>query len=44
VPFNGEQPHRDIGLCWRQTSTRSELLTDLARLLKQTMKQAMAAS
>lgn len=44
VPFEGERPHRDIGLCWRSSSTRGELLTELARLLKSTMKQVMAAA
>jgi LysR family transcriptional regulator, hydrogen peroxide-inducible genes activator len=44
VPFEGEQPHRDIGLCWRNSSTRGELLAELARVLKTTMKQVMAAA
>lgn len=41
LPFSGEEPHRDIGLCWRASSTRSELLTELARLLNTTMAQVM---
>lgn len=35
VPFKGEAPHRDIGLCWRNTSTRAELLTDMAATIKE---------
>ena len=37
IPFAGKQPHRDIGLCWRTSSTREELLRELATLLAQTM-------
>ena len=37
IPFKGSKesvPHRDVGLCWRNTSTRTELLEQLAELLK----------
>ena len=30
VPFKGQAPHRDIGLCWRNTSTRAGLLQEMA--------------
>jgi LysR family transcriptional regulator, hydrogen peroxide-inducible genes activator len=43
VPFEGSQPHRDIGLCWRATTTREELLQELARVLQDAMKQVLAA-
>ncbi|MFM8355046.1 MAG: DNA-binding transcriptional regulator OxyR [Gammaproteobacteria bacterium] len=33
LPFDGPVPHRDIGLCWRTSSTRDELLQALATLL-----------
>jgi LysR family transcriptional regulator, hydrogen peroxide-inducible genes activator len=41
LPFEGAQPHRDIGLCWRTSSTREELLKQLARVLAQTMGEVM---
>ncbi len=33
VPFRGEIPHRDIGLCWRKSSPREPLLEKLADVL-----------
>ena len=33
VPFRGEVPHREVGLCWRESSTRTELLIELAKTL-----------
>ncbi|MFK7912711.1 MAG: LysR substrate-binding domain-containing protein [Pseudomonadales bacterium] len=33
IPFNGEAPHRQIGLCWRRSTARGELLEQLAELL-----------
>ena len=33
VPFRGRAPHRNIGLCWRSTSTREALLADMAEVL-----------
>ena len=33
VPFRGEVPHRDIGLCWRKSSPREPLLERLAEVL-----------
>lgn len=34
VPFEGKAPpHRDVGLCWRSTSTRADLLEDMAGVL-----------
>ena len=33
VPFSGKPPSREIGLVWRDTSTRSELLVELAACL-----------
>jgi LysR family transcriptional regulator, hydrogen peroxide-inducible genes activator len=41
LPFEGAQPHRDIGLCWRTSSTREELLKQLARVLAETMGEVM---
>ena len=38
IPFKGAKdnvPHRDVGLCWRNTSTRTELLEQLAELLRE---------
>jgi len=43
LPFEGAQPHRNIGLCWRSSSTREQLLKELAVVLGQTMKNVMAA-
>lgn len=33
IPFEGKAPYRDIGLCWRKSSTREELLVQLAATL-----------
>lgn len=33
LPFRGTPPHRNIGLCWRASSTRRELLEQLAEVL-----------
>lgn len=33
IPFRGEIPHREVGLCWRVSSTRTALLADLAEML-----------
>jgi LysR family hydrogen peroxide-inducible transcriptional activator len=41
LPFKDDDPHRDIGLCWRASSTRRDLLAEFAQLLKATMKQVM---
>ncbi len=41
LPFSGEPPHRDIGLCWRGSSTRGELLGEVTRVLRATMSQVM---
>ncbi len=35
IPFKGKPPARDIGLCWRGTSTREALLQDMAKLLSE---------
>jgi len=34
IPFRGRPPSRDIGITWRSTATRVELLTRLARALQ----------
>lgn len=34
IPFSGEAPHRQIGLCWRRSTARGELLEQLADLLE----------
>jgi len=33
VPFKGKGPAREVGLCWRSTSTREDLLNDISDLL-----------
>ena len=33
IPFRGQPPHRDIGLCWRATSSRAALLSELSEIL-----------
>ncbi len=33
-PFRGKAPHRTVGLCWRNTSTRKALLEEMAKVLK----------
>lgn len=33
IPFKGKAPAREVGLCWRGTSTREALLQDMAKLL-----------
>ncbi len=33
IPFRGEIPHRDIGLCWRKSSPREPLLEKLVEVL-----------
>ncbi|HCD26567.1 MAG TPA: DNA-binding transcriptional regulator OxyR [Gammaproteobacteria bacterium] len=35
IPFASDTPYRTLGLCWRSTSTRAELLRQLADELKQ---------
>lgn len=34
VPFKGKGPAREVGLCWRSTSTRTTLLNDISELLR----------
>ncbi len=34
IPFTGETPKRSIGICWRKSSTRIDLLEQLADLLE----------
>ena len=41
LPFKDDDPHRNIGLCWRASSTREELLTELAGVLKSTMRHVL---
>jgi LysR family hydrogen peroxide-inducible transcriptional activator len=41
LPFRGDHPHRDIGLSWRNSSTRSALIQELGTVLQNVMKQAM---
>ena len=41
LPFKRDQPHRTIGLCWRASSTRAELLGQFADVLKRTMTDVM---
>jgi len=37
IPFKGSPPHRNIGLCWRSSSTRAALLEQLSAVLVRTM-------
>lgn len=37
VPFRGEVPHREIGLCWRKSTPREPLLEKLADILSATL-------
>lgn len=39
LPFRKDQPHRELGLCWRATSPRGALLTELGALLQETLGQ-----
>jgi LysR family transcriptional regulator, hydrogen peroxide-inducible genes activator len=43
LPFSDDDPHRDIGLCWRSSSTRSDLLEQFARVLREAMQGAVGA-
>ena len=38
LPFDGKAPSRQLGLCWRSTSTRKDLLRDLAAQLRDMMR------
>ena len=35
IPFRGETPHRDIGLCWRASCPRGALFDALAECVTQ---------
>ena len=38
IPFSQDDvPYRTLGLCWRSTSTRAELLGDLAKVLRSSL-------
>jgi len=41
LPFRGEHPHRDIGLCWRASSTRGDLIQEMGQVLQDAMKKVM---
>lgn len=38
IPFRGEIPHRDIGLCWRRSSPREPLLEKLTGILSKALR------
>ncbi|MGA0839473.1 MAG: DNA-binding transcriptional regulator OxyR [Pseudomonadales bacterium] len=42
LPFTGAEPHRQIGLCWRTSSTRDSLLRELGDLLAVTLSGVFA--
>ena len=42
LPFRGEHPHRDIGLCWRASSTRGRLIQEMGQVLQDVMKEVMS--
>lgn len=47
IPFKargGDRPMRSLGLCWRASSTRSELLQEVASVLKSCMQALQARS
>ncbi len=44
LPFRGKPPHRDIGLCWRMSSTRSALLEQMADTLKQALQPVLSSA
>lgn len=41
LPFSGKVPYRSIGLCWRTTSTRAQLLEELGETLKQAVSKVL---
>jgi LysR family hydrogen peroxide-inducible transcriptional activator len=42
LPFRGSAPHRLVGLCWRQSSTRGALLEHMAEVLRKAVAPALA--
>ena len=42
VPFEGEPPHRVVGMVWRTTTTRAALLAKLAELLEGVVHTTLA--
>jgi len=42
LPFRGSAPHRRVGLCWRQSSTRGALLEHMAEVLSKAVAPALA--
>lgn len=42
LPFSEPDPHREIGLCWRTSSTRDALLRELGDLLALTLRGVFA--
>lgn len=42
LPFSGKVPYRTIGLCWRTTSTRMQLLEELGVVLASAVPQLIA--
>ena len=42
LPFRKDQPHREVGLCWRGTSTRTSLLSELGQILERQLKSSLA--
>ena len=38
IPFRGRQPSRDIGMVWRNTTSRTELLTRLSRAIQSPLR------
>ena len=43
VPFSGNPPSRRIGLCWRVSSSRAELLDKMSKVLRKTLGKRKAA-
>ena len=42
LPFSGKAPYRTIGLCWRTTSTRTQLLEELGVVLTAAVPQLIS--
>ena len=42
IPFKNPQPHRVIGLCWRNTTTRLTLLEQLGQVLQSTVAEIVS--
>ena len=44
LPFRGAPPHRVIGMIWRGTTVRKDVLTEIARMLRKTVSTSLSLS